>query len=153
MRPFVRREHRNQHPDNGPRRIELTALLTLRCGELPQEVFVYLAQHVLRLVFRSEADFRDEVDELSQARRLNLRPGKSLVQDVLQRGIEVLNLNQGLVQQPPDLWLLRLVFRSEADFRDEVDELSQARRLNLRPGKSLVQDVLQRGIEVLNLNQ
>jgi hypothetical protein len=46
----VGRQHRHQGLDDAGGRIELAALLALGAGELPEEVFVDLAQHVARRI-------------------------------------------------------------------------------------------------------
>ena len=60
---FVGGEHFDQHADNTAGRVELAAVLTLRAGELRQEILIHAPEDVLGSVFGvAQADGPDEVD-------------------------------------------------------------------------------------------
>ena len=107
--PLVRREHLHQHPHHGPGRVELPALLALGVGELPEEILVDLAQHVLCLVLRPEANGGDEVDQFAELARLELGPGKPLVQDALERWVVLFDGHQRIIDPLADVRLLGLI--------------------------------------------
>ena len=76
--PLVGLDHLDDERDDGFRREILAALFPLREGELAEEIFVNVAEDVLRVqVGVLEGDGGDDVDEAGQVRRVGLELGRS----------------------------------------------------------------------------
>ncbi len=85
---LVRGQDGHQGLDDAGRRIELPAPLAFGAGELAQEVFIHLAQHVARLAgVVAKADGGDQVHQLTQLAVGQLGAGIALVEDAFQLGV------------------------------------------------------------------
>ena len=104
----VRREDGDQRLDDAGRRVELATLLAFGAGELAEEVFINLAEHVTRLArFVAEADGGDQIDQLAELAIRQLRPGVAFVEDALEPGVFGLDQRQGVVDALADVRLFR----------------------------------------------
>ena len=84
----VRGEDGDQCLDDGGRGVELAALLALGAGELAEEVFIDLPEHVTRLAgVVAEADGGDQIDQLAELAIRQLGTGIAFVEDALQLGV------------------------------------------------------------------
>ena len=93
-------EHLDDERDDGLRREVLAALFSLREGELAEEVFVNVAEDVLRVeVGVLEGDGGDEVDEAAEVRRIELELGVGLVEDVLELRVLLLDRVERVVDE------------------------------------------------------
>ncbi len=101
----------------------MAAVLSLRAGELGEEVFIYAAEDVLGAAFPvTEPDSADEVDQLAKAMLVQRGPGVILGQDALERVLA------GLV-----LRLVRLLNRIHGIVHDLADGRLLGVRLEKRP--------------------
>lgn len=93
-------DHFHDEADDGLGREVLAALFPLRQGELAEEVFVNVAEDVLRVKVRVlERDGGDEVDEPREVRRIDLELGVVLVEDVLELRVLLLHRLQRVVDE------------------------------------------------------
>jgi len=107
----VGRQHGHQGLDDGGRSVELPALLALGAGELAEEVFIDLAEHVPGLagiigIGIAETDGGHQIDQLPQLAVGQLGTGVPLVQDALELGVLRLDGGQGIVNAFADVGLL-----------------------------------------------
>ena len=107
---LVRLQHLDEEPHDRAGSVELAALAALGQGELLQEVLVDVAQHVSGAGLGStDHDVADHVHDLSQASLVQGRAGVVLGQHVLERRVVPLDGDHGVVDQPADVGLARLV--------------------------------------------
>ena len=93
-------DHFHDEADDGLGREVLAALFPLRQGELAEEVFVNVAEDVLRVKVRVlERDGGDEVDEPREVFLGDLKADIVLVQNVLELGVLLLHRLQRVVDE------------------------------------------------------
>lgn len=103
----VRRQHGHQCLDDGGRGVELAALLAFGAGELAEEIFVDLAQHVARLAgILAEANGGNQIHQLAQLAIRQLGARVALVQNALELGVFALDFGQGVIHLFADIGLL-----------------------------------------------
>ena len=103
----VRGEDGDQRLDDAGRRVELAALLAFGAGELAEEVFIDLAEHVARLAgVVAEADGGHQIDQLAELAVRQLGAAVAFVEDALELGVFDFDEGQRVVDALADVRLL-----------------------------------------------
>ena len=108
---LVRGEHGDQRLDDAGRGVELAALLAFGAGELAEEVFVNLAEHVAGVVdVFAKADGGHQINQFAEfaVRQLflNFGAGVALVENALELGVFDFNAGQRVIDALADVGLL-----------------------------------------------